>query len=140
MLLILDIDSLQAAATCGPALGPIISGFSVAAESWRWSLWELLWVAGPVFIVLFFFLPETSANNILLRRAARLRKVCGKKNFNTQSEIDQKQKTATVILKEALLVPAQIVVQDPAIAFATLYTALIYGVGTSSRKIDLDGD
>lgn len=29
------------AATCGPALGPIISGFSVAAKNWRWSLWEM---------------------------------------------------------------------------------------------------
>ena len=32
------------AATCGPALGPIISGFSVVAENWRWSQWELLWL------------------------------------------------------------------------------------------------
>src|ERR1700744_3060449 len=27
------------AATLGPSLGPLISGFSVTAENWRWSLW-----------------------------------------------------------------------------------------------------
>jgi MFS transporter, DHA1 family, multidrug resistance protein len=26
-------------ATLGPSLGPLISGFSVTAENWRWSLW-----------------------------------------------------------------------------------------------------
>jgi len=63
------------AATCGPALGPIISGFSVSAKNWRWSLWEMLWMNGPIFLSLFFFLPETSSANILLRRAQRLRKL-----------------------------------------------------------------
>ena len=29
------------AATCGPAMGPVISGFSVPAENWHWSLWEV---------------------------------------------------------------------------------------------------
>jgi DHA1 family multidrug resistance protein-like MFS transporter len=65
------------AATCGPALGPIISGFSVSAENWRWSLWEMLWMNGPIFLSLFSFLPETSSANIVLRRAQRLRKLTG---------------------------------------------------------------
>lgn len=29
------------AAYCGPALGPLLSGFAVTAENWRWSLWEI---------------------------------------------------------------------------------------------------
>ena len=33
-----------AAAFGGPALGPLLSGFAVTAEGWRWSLWEILWV------------------------------------------------------------------------------------------------
>ena len=39
-------------ATGGPALGPLISGFSVPAENWHWSLWEMLWLAGPIFIAM----------------------------------------------------------------------------------------
>ena len=30
------------AATLGPALGPVVSGFAVAAKGWEWSSWELL--------------------------------------------------------------------------------------------------
>ena len=35
------------AAYCGPALGPLLSGFAVTAKGWRWSLWEVLWVCKP---------------------------------------------------------------------------------------------
>src|SRR5437016_4742293 len=48
-----------AAAFCGPALGPLLSGFAVMEKGWRWSLWEILWVAGPTFLVMFMLLPET---------------------------------------------------------------------------------
>lgn len=117
-----------ASATGGPSLGPIISGFSVPAENWRWSLWEMLWIAGPVFILLFTFLPETSADNILLRRAARLRKLTGSDKFRSQSEIDQQKLKASTLLVHALWKPMQITFLDPAIAFATVYSSLTYGV------------
>jgi DHA1 family multidrug resistance protein-like MFS transporter len=116
------------AATCGPALGPIISGFSVAAKNWRWSLWEMLWLNGPVFLVLFFFLPETSSANILLRRAQRLRKLTGNQNLKSQSEIDQASLTPRDVAVEALWRPFQLMLQDPSIAFTAVYTAIIYGI------------
>ncbi|KAF2005513.1 MFS general substrate transporter [Amniculicola lignicola CBS 123094] len=116
------------AATCGPALGPIISGFSVQAMNWRWSLWEMLWLNGPIWISLFFLLPETSSANILLRRAQRLRKLTGDNRLKSQSEIDQANLTAKDITVEALVRPFQLVLQDPSIAFTAVYTALIYGI------------
>lgn len=117
-----------AAATSGPALGPLLSGFSVAAENWRWSLWEILWVSGPVFLLLFFCLPETSTPNILLRRARRLRKLTGDQHLRSQSEIDQSKLTVGEVAKDALWKPMQILIQDPAITFAALYTSLVYGI------------
>jgi len=116
------------AATCGPALGPIISGFSVQAENWRWSMWEMLWMNGPVFLALFFFLPETSSSNILLRRAQRLRRLTGDNRLKSQSEIDQANLTARDITIEALWRPFQLIILDPSIAFTAVYTALIYGI------------
>lgn len=116
------------AATCGPALGPIISGFSVQAENWRWSQWEMLWMNGPVFLSLMLFLPETSSANILLRRAARLRALTGDSRLKAQSEIDQANLTPRDIVVEALWRPFQLILLDPSIAFTATYTALIYGI------------
>ncbi len=116
------------AATCGPALGPIISGFSVAAKNWRWSQWEMLWLNGPLFIALFFFLPETSSATILLRRAQRLRALTGNLHLKAQSEIDQANLTASAIASEALWRPFQLMLLDPSIAFTAVYTAIIYGI------------
>ncbi|KAJ4339460.1 hypothetical protein N0V87_003158 [Didymella glomerata] len=116
------------AATCGPALGPIISGFSVTAMNWRWSMWEMLWMNGPIFLSLFFFLPETSSANILLRRAQRLRKLTGNLHLKAQSEIDQANLSASAIATEALWRPFQLMLLDPSIAFTAVYTAIIYGI------------
>lgn len=116
------------AATCGPAMGPVISGFSVAAETWRWSLWEMLWLSGPVFIVMALFLPETSAATILLRRAQRLRKLTGDSRLKSQSEIDQAAIKPKELLFDALVRPIQLMVMDPAIGFTAVYVALCYGI------------
>lgn len=116
------------AAYCGPALGPLISGFAVTKMGWRWSLWEILWAAGPIFLVMFMLLPETSTPNILLRRAARLRKLTGNDRLMSQSEIDQKHMTPSKIVIDAIVKPIEITIKDPAIAFVNVYTAIIYGI------------
>ncbi|KAK9242515.1 major facilitator superfamily domain-containing protein [Lipomyces tetrasporus] len=116
------------AAYCGPALGPLISGFAVPAENWRWSLWEIVWMSGPVFLLFFICLPETSASNILLRRAQRLRRLTGNQNLKSQSEIDQASITVSKIVVEALLKPWEISIKDPAVAFTHIYTSIIYGI------------
>lgn len=116
------------AAYCGPALGPLLSGFAVTAKGWRWSLWEVLWMAGPIFLVMFLLLPETSTPNILLRRAQRLRKLTGDNRLKSQSEIDQKNLKPSAILVDAIIKPMEITIKDPAILFVNLYTAIIYGI------------
>ncbi|KAI7213641.1 MFS general substrate transporter [Hortaea werneckii] len=116
------------AATAAPALGPLIAGFSVAVEGWRWAMWELLWLAGPIFLVMLLFLPETSAANILLRRAERLRKLTGDERLMAQSEIDQANLRPKDVAFEALVRPMQLIVMDPAIGFTAGYVALCYGI------------
>jgi DHA1 family multidrug resistance protein-like MFS transporter len=116
------------AAYCGPALGPLLSGFAVTAKGWRWSLWEILWMAGPIFLLMFLLLPETSTPNILLRRAARLRKLTGDLRLESQSEIDQKKLSPSAIVVDAIVKPIEITIKDPAILFVNVYTAIIYGI------------
>ncbi|TLS28817.1 hypothetical protein PpBr36_01029 [Pyricularia pennisetigena] len=115
-------------AFCGPALGPLLSGFSVPVLGWRWSLLEILFASVPVFLVMFAFLPETSSDNILLRRARRLRALTRSDRFRSKAEIEQKEMTFGAILADALVKPIEISVKDPAVAFVQIYTAIIYGI------------
>jgi DHA1 family multidrug resistance protein-like MFS transporter len=139
-----------AAAFAGPAIGPLLSGFSVYAESWRWyapypllldftrasanrttirrSQWEMLWMAAPVFLLFFFLLPETQSTTILLWRSARLRALTGNPNIHTQTEIDRKGTKFTHTLADAIIKPLEICVKDPALLFINLYSALTYGI------------
>ncbi|KAI9844277.1 MAG: hypothetical protein M1837_005687 [Sclerophora amabilis] len=123
-----SVAAWVSSAFAAPALGPMLSGFAVTAKDWRWSLWEILWMAGPVFILFFFCLPETSGNNILLRRAARLRKHCGNENIRSQTEIDRKDLTSSAIAFDAVIKPFEIMFKDPAVLFTNVYTALTYGI------------
>jgi DHA1 family multidrug resistance protein-like MFS transporter len=77
--------------------------------------WEMLWLSGPVCIAMLLTLPETSADNILLRRARRLRKLTGRNNILSQSEVDQTHMTAKQITLNALIKPWEINILDPAV-------------------------
>ena len=47
-------------AGASPALAPIVAGFAVEANGWRWAFWEMLWLSGFTLALLIFFLPEVS--------------------------------------------------------------------------------
>ncbi|KAH6659644.1 major facilitator superfamily domain-containing protein [Truncatella angustata] len=116
------------AAYCGPALGPLLSGFSVPVMGWRWSLLEILWASVPVFLVMFLFLPETSTPTLLLQRARRLRNLTGDPRFMSQSEIEQRSLDKRAVIIDALIKPLEITIKDPAILFVQVYSAIIYGI------------
>lgn len=117
-----------ASAYCGPALGPLLSGYAVTAKGWRWSLWEIVWISAPILILMYLFVPETSTPNILLRRAARLRQLTGDRRLRSQSEIDQAGLKPREVIISALIKPIEITMKDPAIAFVNVYTSLVYGI------------
>jgi MFS transporter, DHA1 family, multidrug resistance protein len=74
-------------------------------------------MSGPIFILWFFCLPETSSSNILLRRAARLRKINGVEHIRSQTEIDRRGITFSQILIDAIVKPIEITIKDPAVLF-----------------------
>jgi MFS transporter, DHA1 family, multidrug resistance protein len=117
------IDSLS-----GPAIGPTLSGFAVVVKDFHWAFWIILWMSAPVFVAWLFFLPETSAARILLRRAERLRKLTGNDKIRSQTEIDRQGLTFGTIFKDAVAKPFEIMFKDPAVLFANVYTGLIYGI------------
>lgn len=112
----------------GPALGPLLSGFSVPARGWRWSLYESVWASAPVLLGMLVALPETSGAAILLRRARRLRRRTGSPRLVSQSELDQRRLGPRAALLDALVKPVEITFKDPAVLFVQVYTAIIYGI------------
>lgn len=111
-----------------PAIGPIVAGFSVPAKDWHWSQWELLWLSGPIFILIFMLLPETSSDTILLRRVVRLRKITGDANLRSQSEIKMQHISAKEVAFNTLIKPWEMNALDPAILFTTVYCSLCYAI------------
>ena len=43
------------AAICGPVFGPLVGGFAVENEDWRWPIWELMWLSGSCLVFLTVF-------------------------------------------------------------------------------------
>lgn len=91
-------------------------------------MWEILWMSGPVLIIMLVFLPETSADNILLRRARRLRKVTRDPNICSPCELSRDNQSVGALMISSLVKPLEIMAKDPAILFTNLYTSLVYGI------------
>ncbi|GAB7350828.1 hypothetical protein MBLNU459_g1361t2 [Dothideomycetes sp. NU459] len=116
------------AAICGPTLGPLIGGFAAAAEGWTWTIWELMWLSGFCWVFLMFCFPETSANNILLRRTKRLRKLTGNDKLRCEPEIMGESMTAKDIVMMSVVRPFTLNFTEPMVFLLNLYIALIYGL------------
>jgi DHA1 family multidrug resistance protein-like MFS transporter len=121
-------------AVCGPVLGPLIGGFAVQSggagivSGWRWTIWELMWLSSFCFIVLFFFLPETSSPNILYRRTRRLRKLTGDSRLTCEPELTAAEMTPKDVVLMSLVKPITLNFQEPIVFLLNLYIALIYGL------------
>ncbi|KAK6842742.1 hypothetical protein PG990_005325 [Apiospora arundinis] len=115
-------------AVCGPTLGPLVGGFAVEKETWRWSIWEIMWLSGATLILLVFFLPETSSANILYRRARRLRKLTGNDKLICEPELAGQEMTGKDIVSMVLIRPFSLLFTEPIVFALDLYIALIYGI------------
>ncbi|KAK5677565.1 GTPase-activating protein [Elasticomyces elasticus] len=124
------------AAICGPALGPVLGGYvtefgplgGTFVAPWQWPIYTLMWLGAFCFVVLFFCLPETSASNILFRRAQRLRRITGNDKLISKPEIDAQQMTGREIVNMVLIHPFTLSFTEPMILLLNLYIALIYGL------------
>lgn len=111
-----------------PATAPMLSGFAIERWGWEWSFWEMLLIAGVGFLILFFGMPETNAETILYRRAARLRALTGNDNLRSESEILDAEKTFSSVMYEALVRPLIMTVKEPIVIAINLYIGLTYAI------------
>ncbi|KAG5660904.1 hypothetical protein KAF25_002547 [Fusarium avenaceum] len=113
---------------CGPTLGPLVGGFAAEAKGWRWTIWELMWLSGFSLILFIFFLPETSAANILYRRSRRLRKLTGNEKLVCEAELATQDMSMKDMALMTLVRPFQLSLGEPIVFLLNLYIALIYGL------------
>ena len=116
------------AAVCGPVLGPLIGGFAVQNEDWKWTIWELMWLSGASLIFLSLFLPETSSSNIIYRRTVRYRKITGNWNLKCQPELEVEGMTTSEMVQMLLIRPFTISFTEPIVFLLNLYIGLVYAL------------
>src|SRR5712671_139233 len=117
-------------AASAPSLGPLLGGFSAHFESWRWTIWELMWLSAFTLVLLFFFFPETSASNILYRRARRLRKATGNPAIMSAPEIVAASESMSPGARavDVLVRPFALNFQEPIVLALNVYIGLIYAL------------
>lgn len=116
------------ASSASPALGPFFGGLFTQILGWRWTFWFLGIATGAVLVGMCVSYPETSSENILYRRAERLRRITGNQAIRSQYEIDNLHHKVTVkgVLTEILWRPVCIAFSEPMVFFLNVYSGFIY--------------
>jgi multidrug resistance protein len=118
--------AFSAAPFIGPAIGPLIGGFLFDAAGWRWLYWIQLILAGVVYILITFTVPETYAPTILARRAAKLRKSTGEKDHVTEQDLDLRPFGER--LRVFLIRPFQLLFGELIVFLVSVYMSVLYGL------------
>ena len=116
----------SAAPFIGPAIGPLVGGFTSDHLGWRWLYWLQLILSGFCYIFITFTVPETYAPTILARRAKKMRKETGDEKFVTEVDLDLRPLSER--LRVFLLRPFQLLFQELIVFFISLYMSVLYGL------------
>ncbi|CEL03908.1 Putative Synaptic vesicle transporter SVOP and related transporters [Aspergillus calidoustus] len=114
---------------CGPVLGPILGTLVIKRwNTWTATLWLLSGIAAFTTVSTFFFLPETLSENILLRRAKRLREQTGNPAYYSEAEIQSPTTNLALRIVKDMGDDLKLACLDPVILFVNMNTMLVYGV------------
>ncbi|KAH7115924.1 major facilitator superfamily domain-containing protein [Dendryphion nanum] len=108
----------------GPVVGPIVGGFVFQYMGWRWTNWVVM-IASGVSFGMVLIIRETYAPAILRAKAEKKRKETGDDRWF--SRYDDKKKFWP-LLKENLIRPIQMSINEPICIFWNIYIALVYGL------------
>jgi DHA1 family multidrug resistance protein-like MFS transporter len=121
--------------SAAPSLAPVIAAFAIQETGdWTWPFWEMFFASLFTLVLLSFSLPETSKDTILLRKAARLRKITGNQNLRALSEIHQAHLTASEVLFDALVRPLTMTFTEPIIIAINLYNGKSISLSVKTRQ------
>ncbi len=104
----------------GSSLAPLVGGYTMEARNdWRWLMWVMLMVGGPIWLMS-FFLGETSKKELLRRRALK-RGVPPPPKPPAKAAL---KALFTVILFR----PIRMLFMEPIVGSITLYVSFAFGV------------
>ena len=109
---------------CGPALGPVLSGFMELKENFRWNFYILIWLAAGSMPFL-FTIPETLPGQVLVNKARRIRKARIPGYEDVKAPVEVTDRTLGGIFKVALTRPWKILF-DPISALIAVYISVVY--------------
>ncbi|KAF3931922.1 hypothetical protein ABW20_dc0100804 [Dactylellina cionopaga] len=104
----------------GSSLGPVFGGLISYNRTWRWTMWLVLLIGGPLYLWFMPFMKETYKPVILKKRAI------------ARGQTLPPQPTGAEALKKVLLItllrPVHMLFTEPIVIALSLYTAFTFGV------------
>lgn len=111
----------------GPALSPIVSGFiQSSGANFRWAFWVCAIFSGVCWLLVVLTLPETYAPVLLKRKAEQLRRQTGSASYC--APIEQAKLTPSTFLRDVLIKPLIMSIQETMLLASILFMAFLYGV------------
>ncbi|KAK9329386.1 major facilitator superfamily domain-containing protein [Lipomyces starkeyi] len=117
----------SAAVFCGPLIAPVVGGFIVNSYlGWRWSEYITMIWGFFCFALIVLFVEETYAPVILVRKAAKLRRVTG--NWGIHARLEQTELDFQGLIEKNFSRPLKMLFTEPIMFLVTIYNAFIYGI------------
>lgn len=109
-------------------IGPLIGAALTHANTWRWSFYFLLILAGAALILITLQMVETSEQELLMRKARFLRKATGNQRIVSTGEIKARGATARKTVKELLWGPIDLCIREPVLTLINIHLGLVYAL------------
>ncbi|PLB52212.1 synaptic vesicle transporter [Aspergillus steynii IBT 23096] len=111
----------------GPFAAPFVGGFIAISDlGWRWTMYISAIMIFSGFVLVLFFLDESYAPVILVRKAAIIRRQTH--NWGIHAKQDEVEVDFKELLRNNFMRPIKMLISEPILLLISLYISFIYGL------------